>query len=452
MGWLAQAVGHADRSVPLRNYCTGLLLDGERKSVEPMAARLAPNEVQGMHESLHHFVAQSPWSDADMLGQVRNYVLPAMQKLGPVAAWIVDETSFVKKGTHSAGVARQYCGRLGKKENCQVAVSLSVATASASLPIAWRLYLTEEWAGDAERRKQVGVPQEVQFQTKPQIALAQIQQAVKDGVPLGVVLADEVYGSNREFREGVADLKLEYSLAVRSTTTVWAMARQPLPPKPWKGKGAKPTRMRRDQEHQPITAKQLAQELPERNWRELAWREGSKEMLRSRFAALQVRPAYGDDRKGSLQPQQWLLMEWPTGAAEPSGYWLARLPEKTSLKRLAGISKQRWVIERGYEELKQELGLGHYEGRNWRGFHHHGTLCIAAYGFLMAERSRFSPQPTSGILNYASPQYLPTSGRAGQRVRAQRHNPHSIATLRIRIARFLVQHLPCCPLCCRLLV
>ncbi len=402
MDWLARAVGHADRKAPLRNYCTGLLLDGERKSVEPMAARLAPDHVQSMHESLHHFVAQSPWSDAGMLGQVRSYVLPAMQKMGPVAAWVVDETSVVKKGTHSVGVARQYCGRLGKKENCQVAVSLSVATAGASLPIAWQLYLTEEWAGDPERREKAGVPEEVQFQTKPQMALAHIRQAVKDGVPPGVVLADEVYGSNREFRKGVADLELEYSLAVRSTTTAWAMERQPLPPKPWRGKGPRPTRMRRDPEHQPITVKQLAQELPEQNWREVAWRQGSKETLRSRFAALRVRPAYGDDRKGSLQPQQWLLIEWPTGAAEPSGYWLARLPEKISMQRLVGISKHRWVIERDYEELKQELGLGHYEGRNWRGFHHHGTLCIAAYGFLMAERSRFSPSAHIGNIELRS--------------------------------------------------
>src|SRR6266487_3554903 len=212
MDWLAQAAGHADRNIPLRNYCTGLLLDGERKSVEPMAARLAPNRVQSMHESLHHVVALSPWSDADMLRQVCSYVLPAMQKIGPVTAWVVDETSFIKKGTHSVGVARQYCGRLGKKENCQVAVSLSVATATGSLPIAWRLYLTEEWVKDAERRTETDVPNEVQFQTKPQIALAQIQRAVEEGVSPGVVLADEVYGSNREFREGVAELKLKYSL------------------------------------------------------------------------------------------------------------------------------------------------------------------------------------------------------------------------------------------------
>ena len=394
--WLAQAAGHADRTEPLRNYCTGLLLDGERKSVEPMAARLAPDHVQSMHESLHHFVAQSPWSDADMLRQVREYVLPAMLKAGPVTAWIVDETSFVKKGTHSVGVARQYCGRLGKEENCQVAVSLSVATATGSLPIAWRLYLPEEWANDPVRRTEVDVPKQVRFQTKPQIALAQIRQAVEDRVPLGVVLADEVYGSSREFRDAVTELKLDYSLAVRCTTTVWALERQPLPPKPWGGKGRRATRVRRDQTHQAISVEQLARELPEKAWREVAWREGSKETLRSRFAALRVRPA--SDRKGGLQPEQWLLIEWPVGAGKPSGYWLARLPVKLSLKRLVGISKHRWVIERDYEELKQELGLGHYEGRNWRGFHHHGTLCIAAYGFLMAERSRFSPSAHVGHL------------------------------------------------------
>jgi len=418
MDWLAQAAGHADRNLPLRNYCTGLLLDGERKSVEPMAARLAPDHVQSMHESLHHFVALSPWSDADMLRQVRNYVLPAMQKKGPVTAWVVDETSFVKKGTHSVGVARQYCGRLGKKENCQVAVSLSVATAAGSLPIAWRLYLPEEWASDPERRRETRVPEPVEFQTKPQIALAQIQQAVKDGVPLGVVLADEAYGSNREFREGVADLKLDYSLAVRSTTTVWALERQPLPPAPWRGIGPKATLMRRDQTHQPITVKQLAQELLEKAWREVSWRQGSKGTLRSRLAALRVRPAYGDDRKGGLQPEQWLLIEWPAGAAEPSGYWLASLPAKLSLKRLVGISKHRWVIERDYEELKQELGLTHYEGRNWRGFHHHATLCIAAYGFLMAERNRFSPSAHVGHLGLCAapiPPHFRPRGAKGSR-------------------------------------
>lgn len=418
MDLLAQAVGHVDRHLPLRNYCAGLLLDGERKSVEPMAARLAPDHVQSMHESLHHFVAQSPWSDADMFRQVRDYVLPAMQTQGPVTAWIVDETSYVKKGTHSVGVDRQYCGRLGKKENCQVAVSLSVATATGSLPIAWQLYLTEEWAGDDKRRKETAVPDEVGFQTKPQIALAQIQRAVEEKVARGVVLADEIYGSNRQFREGVEELKLDYSLAVRSTTTVWALQYQPLPPKAWDGKGRQAKRMRRDQAHQPITAKQLAQELGDATWHEVAWREGSKGVLQSRFAALRVRPAYGDDRKGSLQPEQWLLIEWPAGTNEPSSYWLSNLPKKTRLKALVGISKHRWVIERDYEELKSELGLAHYEGRNWRGFHHHATLCIAAYGFLMAERSLFSPSARAGHLGLRTepipPQFRPRGAKGSR--------------------------------------
>lgn len=402
MEWLAQVVGHADRTEPFRKYCIGLLLDGERKSVEPMAARLAPDRVQGMHESLHHFVAKSPWSDDEMLKQVRGYVLPAMQKIGPVAAWLIDETGMVKKGEHSVGVARQYCGRVGKTENCQVAVSLSVATATASLPIAWRLYLPAQgWANDPERRAAVGVPKEVQFQTKPQIALGQIRQAVEDGVAPGVVLADEIYGSNREFRDGVVELKLNYSLAVRSNTAVWALERQPLLPK--SGKKKRSIRIGREQESPLVTVKQCAHQFPEKAWREITWREGSKEMLCSRFAALRVRPAYTDDRKGERQLEQWLLMEWPKEAAEPVGYWLAWLPVKTSLKRLVGISKHRWVIERDYEELKSELGLAHYEGRNWRGFHHHATLCIAAYGFLISERSRFSPSAHVGDLRLRTP-------------------------------------------------
>lgn len=381
----------------------GLLLDGQRKSVEPMAARLAPDHMQAMHESLHHLVAQSPWSDEVLLQRVREYVLPLMEKTGPVGFWIVDETGWAKQGSHSVGVANQYCGRLKRKANCQVSVSLSVATAKASLPIAFRLYLTEEWAEDAARREKVGVPPEVSFQTKPEIALTQIRQAVQEGVPLGVVLADEVYGSNREFREGVASLHLRYSVAVRCVTTVWTQQRTPLPPKPWNGKGRPAQRLRRDAAHQPITVEQLAGTLPASTWRVVNWREGSKGTLRSRFAAVRVRPAYGDDRKIGQQPEQWLLIEWPEGQAKPLGYWLSTLPQKTSLRRLVAITKQRWLIERDYEELKQEVGLSQYEGRNWRGFHHHATLCIAAYGFLVAERTRFSPSARVGHLGIRTP-------------------------------------------------
>ena len=196
MDGLAQAAGHADRATPLKMYCAGLLLPGERKSVEPMAARLAPDNVRRMHQSLHHVVADAPWSDEAVLAEVRSYALTAMRQKGPVEAWIVDDTGFPKKGTHSVGVVRQYCGQVGKQENCRVAVSLSVSTSRVSLPIAWRLYLPQEWADDQARRKQAGVPEAIQFETKPTIALQQIRAAVEQDVPRAPVLADAAYGTD----------------------------------------------------------------------------------------------------------------------------------------------------------------------------------------------------------------------------------------------------------------
>ncbi len=180
---LAKAAGHADRKVPLKNYCMGLLLPGERKSVEPMAARLAPANVRRMHQSLHHVVADAPWSDEAVLDAALDYVLPAMLKHGPVIAWVVDDTGFPKKGRHSVGVTRQYCGQVGKQENCRVAVSLSVSTAASSMPVAFDLYLPETWAKDTEGRQRTGVPEEISFQTKPAIALAQIRRARGRGIP-----------------------------------------------------------------------------------------------------------------------------------------------------------------------------------------------------------------------------------------------------------------------------
>jgi SRSO17 transposase len=237
MDGLAQAAGHADRSYPLRSYCKGLLLPGERKSVEPMAARLAPDRVRRMHQSLHHLVADAPWNDVELLTEVRERVLPAMQKQGPVVAWIVDDTGFPKKGKHSVGVTRQYCGQLGKQDNCRVAVSLSLATWNASVPMAYQLYLPEEWAKDSKRRNKTGVPKEIPFQTKPEIALEQLRLAVKADVPRGVVLADAGYGLDTQFRTAISELKLEYVMGVQSSMTAWEPDREPLPAKPWKGQG-----------------------------------------------------------------------------------------------------------------------------------------------------------------------------------------------------------------------
>src|SRR5579863_243396 len=404
---LAHAAGHADREEPLKAYCTGLLLPGERKSVEPMAARLAPHNVRRTHQSLHHMVADAPWSDEEVLRQVRQYALAAMTEKEPVAAWVVDDTGFVKKGTHSVGVARQYCGQVGKQENCRVAVSLSVTTQTASLPVAWRLYLPESWARDPERREQAGVPEEISFETKPAIALQQIGGAVKEGIPTAPVLGDAGYGNDSQFREGVTALHLLYVLGVSSSTTVWQPGEGPLPKKAWSGRGQPPKRVRRDPDHQPVSVLALAQRLPKKAWKNVTWREGTKHPLRSRFALLLVRPAHRDEKRTEPRPEEWLLIQWPKGEDEPSKYWLSTLPVETKIPDLVRLAKQRWIIERDYEELKQELGLGHFEGRGWRGFHHHATLCIAAYGFLVAERSRFSPSARASQLGLSPPQIAP---------------------------------------------
>ena len=405
---LAEAAGHADRAVPLTLYCTGLLLPGERKSVEPMAARLAPDNVRRMHQSLHHVVAAAPWSDEAVLERVRNTVLPVMTRSRPIVAWVVDDTGLPKKGTHSVGVARQYCGQTGKQDNCQVAVSLSVATWKASLPIAYRLYLPEAWANDAQRRKQARIPGEVGFQTKLAIALSQIRQAIADGVSRGTVLADPAYGNDTGFREALAGMERDYVVGVQSSTSVWAPGTQPLPPPAWKGGRGRPaTRVRRDPDHVPIAAKQLAFSLPAKAWKSVTWREGTRHPLRSRFARVRIRPAHRDQKRTAPRPEEWLLIEWPRSENEPRKYWLSNLDEKISLRNLVALAKQRWIIERDYEELKQELGLGHFEGRGWRGFHHHATLSIAAYGFLVAERSRFSPSARTGHLGLPAPNPTP---------------------------------------------
>jgi SRSO17 transposase len=391
---IVAALGHASRMDPARAYCTGLLLPGERKSVEPMAARIAPGRVQAKHQSMHHFVAKAEWDDRAVLAAVRGQALAAIERHGPVRYWIVDDTGFPKKGKHSVGVARQYCGQVGKQDNCQVAVSLSVANDHASLPIAYRLYLPEAWAADPARRAKAGVPEAIGFETKPAIALGQLRQALAEDVPVGIVLGDAGYGNETGFRASLRDLGLRYVLGVQSSTTVWPPGMAPLPPrpKPRPGPGRPQTRLQRVPGRGPVDLAALAKGLPARAWRTVAWREGSRASLSSRFAALRLRPAHRDQKRSEPWPEEWLLVEWPKGAAEPAKYWLSNLPPRTALRELVHTAKARWVIERDYQELKQEIGLGHYEGRGWRGFHHHASLCVAAYGFLVAERCRFPPR------------------------------------------------------------
>src|SRR6195952_4737578 len=381
---LAGVLGHADRIGPLRDYCTGLILPGERKSVEPMAAKTAPGRTAAQHQSLLHFVGVATWSDEKVLAKVREMVLPSMQRQEPIQAWIIDDTGFPKQGKHSVGVQHQYCGQLGKEANCQVAVSLSIANHSASLPVAWRLYLPKEWIKDKARRNKAGVPRDINFKTKPEIALDQIRWACAAGLPGGVALMDAGYGVDSRLRTGMTALGVSYVVGIQPKILLW-------PPGTGPKRSGKPLNNtgRRD-EPDLIPAKRLALGLPEQAWQTIRWREGSAEWPSSRFARVRVRVGHSQ-LKPELLAEEWLLIEWPLGEAEPTRYWLSTLPANISFRDLVDFAKLRWRIERDYLELKQEVGLGHFEGRGWRGFHHHATMCIAAYGFLVSERETIPP-------------------------------------------------------------
>ena len=379
---LASVIGHEDREGPLRDYCVGLIMPGERKSVEPMAAVTAPARVAAQHQSLLHFVGRSPWSDEPVLTQVRERVLPAIERHGPIEAWIIDDSGFPKQGKHSVGVAPQYCGQLGKETNCQVAVSLSIANHHASLPVAYRLYLPHAWAEDEARRRKAGVPAEISFKSKQEIAFDQLRWACEAGVPRGVVLTDADYGRNGRLRANITALGLTYVAGIQSSVLVWRPGSRPRP-------GRERPKWGRRGEPDLRSVKQVAFGLPAKAWHTIRWREGTADWLSSRFARLRVRVAHAHAPTGDQK--EWLLIEWPPGEKEPTRYWLSTLPKNIPFRDLVDITKLRWRIERDYQELKQEIGLGHYEGRGWRGFHHHATLCIAAYGFLISERETIPP-------------------------------------------------------------
>src|SRR5712691_3344167 len=381
---VASVIGHADRERPLQDYCVGLMGPSERKSVEPMAAVTAPERTAAQHQSLLHFVGQSEWSDEKVLAKVCEMALPAIERHGPIEAWIIDDTGFPKKGEHSVGVARQYCGQLGKQDNCQVAVSLSLANHHASLPVAYRLYLPKGWAADSVRCKKAHIPDAVVFRTKPQIALEQLRWACEAGLARGVAMMDPAYGNDARLRTGVTELELSYVAGIQSNCLVW-------PPGTGPRRHGKPLNNtgRRD-EPDLISVKKLALGLPTHAWHTIRWREGSADWLASRFARVRVRAAHGY-LLPELLAEEWLLIEWPEREATPTKYWLSTLPANVGFKELVDFAKLRWRIERDYQELKQEVGLGHFEGRGWRGFHHHATLCIAAYGFLISERETIPP-------------------------------------------------------------
>lgn len=430
MEHLAGGLGHMDRHAGLKGYCTGLMLPLSRKSVEPMAARVDPLHASARHQSLHHFVAKAEWSDDEMLRRVSQWVVPKMDMSGG-GFWIIDDTGFPKKGKHSVGVARQYCGVLGKQDNCQVAVSISLATEQASVPVAYRLYLPKEWAQDPERREKTGVPADIGFATKNEIALQQLETLLAEGAPKYCVLADAGYGVDQAFRQRLTELGLPYVVGIKSSVVVWPPGLEPLPPKPYSGMGRPPVVPRRTQRRQPVSVKDLAHALPASAFQTISWRQGTNETLSGRFAAVRVRHAGGNIGKARLHPEQWLLIEWPAGDADPLKYYLSTLPDDIALNDLVAQAHMRWRIERDYQDLKQELGLGHYEGRGWRGFHHHAALSIAAYGFLVTERIA-AGKPAGAKKNFvvrkvpALPaDYIPrgSPARTAACVRLNHHNP-----------------------------
>lgn len=439
MAHLSLGLGHADRHAGLKGYCTGLMLPLARKSVEPMAARVDPLHASARHQSLHHFVAKAEWSDAELLRRVCQWVVPHMD-FSRGGWWIVDDTGFPKKGVHSVGVARQYCGMLGKQDNCQVAVSISLACEQGSLPVAWQLYLPEDWARDAERRRRAGVPDTIGFATKTQIALQQLRSLLAEGAPRHCVLADAGYGVDTAFRQSLSEMGLLYAVGITSAVVVWPPGVEPLPPEPYSGRGRPPVMPRRTAELQPMSVKALALSLPAQAFQTICWREGTNEPLSGRFAAVRVRHAGGNAGKARLRPQEWLLIEWPEIEAEPVKYILSTLPESTPLNDLVSAAYQRWRIERDYQDLKQDFGLGHYEWRGWRGFHHHASLAIAAYAFLMTERL-IADKPVGGKKNFAERQvpalpedYIPRGSPA--RAKARRALDHDAAPqAQLRAAR-----------------
>jgi SRSO17 transposase len=400
---LEAVIGHADRAAPLRAYVKGLLLPGERKSIEPMAAKIDPRRVQARHQSMHHFVASAPWDGREVLRVARDYALEPLERHAPVGAWVIDDTGIPKKGRQSVGVTRQYCGQLGKQDNCQVVVTLSLVNAVMSVPAAYRLYLPEVWAKDRQRCRAAGVPTEIAFRKKWELALEGIDELLAEDLPRAPVVADAGYGVATEFREQLTARQLLYAVGISEDVTVWPVGAEPLrPPAPSAHRVGRPRKLlQRDDTHKPLSVNALALSLPAAQWKAVRWRDGTKGTMRSRFAALRVRPAHRDYWRTEPRDFEWLLIEWPTGEPEPTKYWLSTVSEKVSLKDLVRLVKLRWRIERDYQEMKDELGLDHYEGRGWRGFHHHGALCIAAYAFLAAERARLSPPAPLAFLRSA---------------------------------------------------
>ena len=380
---LLAPLGRSERRHWARVYIQGLLLDGERKSIEPMASRLAGADVQ----ALRQFVGQSPWAVEAVQRQLARKVVDL---LSDPEVWILDETSFPKAGEHSVGVARQYCGALGKVANCQVAVTLHWSSPEASCPLGWRLYLPKAWIEDGERAQEVKLPEGLAYRSQAELALELIDQMLSWDVPRLPVVADSAYGNSFEFREQLRQRELSYVMAVEPKTVVWTEDPNavPVPPSAPTGRPRRYPPLRSTPAAQDLTT--VARQLPETAWKPVTWRPGSRGPQQSRFTRLKVWAAHGwRKQEHPERVAEWLLMEWPEGESEPTKYWLAQLgPGRPGLRRLVRTAHARWRIELDYRELKEELGLDHFEGRHWLGWYHHVTLVTLAYAFLRSEQAR----------------------------------------------------------------
>lgn len=413
---MTDGMGRPERREAMRHYLVGLLLDGERKSIEPMAARLVddPSQIQAMRQRLQQCVTVSTWSDEEVW---RRLAIKAECELPELEAWVVDDTGFPKKGNKSVGVQRQYSGTLGRTDNCQVATSLHVASERGSLCIGFDLYLPESWASDVARRHEAGVPDEVEFRTKWQISLEQIEQALSWGLPPRVVLADAGYGDSTEYRDGLTERGLEYVVAVQGGLVAWPPGRSPVPPPLTRpaGKLGRPSTRWTTGKQRPQTLQKIAVERGRSACTTVGWREGSRGKQSSRFGAVRIRIAHRHSIGRPPGDEQWLLYEWPADEPKPTKFWLSTLPPETPIKRLVHLAKLRWRVERDYQELKQEIGLDHFEGRGWRGFHHHATLCGVAHGFLALRRALFPP-PAAEVDAAPGPQAASADSPAADRV------------------------------------
>lgn len=388
---MTQDMGRPERRQAMSLYVTGLLLDGERKSIEPMAARLVEDarQIPAMRQRLQQCVVTSPWSDDEMFGRLARKL---EQGLPGNKAFVVDDTGFPKKGTHSVGVQRQYSGTLGRTDNCQVATSLHLASERGSGCIGFRLYLPEVWIDDRARRRSVDIPDDVEFRRKWQIALAQIDDALSWGVRKHVVLADAGYGDAAEFRDGLSSRGLRYIVGVQGTHLVWPPGSNPRRPTRVAGKPGRPKTLFRDGNRKPRSISTIAAELPVSVFRTVSWRQGSRGRQSSRFAFVRVHAAERHTKRKPPSDEQWLICEWPRDQKKPTKFYFSSLPATTSHRELIRLAKLRWRVERDYQELKQEIGLDHFEGRMWRGFHHHATLCAVAHGFLALRRALSPPE------------------------------------------------------------